>query len=665
MAQKRDRERLQMALKASNEGVYDWNLETGEIYYSNRLLGAFGYGQVDPPNLFEDPELHFHPDYLPAFRGQFEAISKGERRFLALEPRMRTAKGTWKWFRVRGTPVRDESGTVKRLVGSIIDISKRKGAEAALAEEQERLQLLFENIPVNIYFKDTESKFRRANQATAERMGLESVAELVGKTDADFFDADHAEKARQDELKIMETGVGFQEQMEEETWEDQSTSYVLVTKQPWRGPGGEIRGTFGMTNDVTELVAAQKKLSEVTRDLAHVNQGIEAERHLLRLVIDNIPLYVYFKDAQSRFVLVNSFLANLFGVADPKEVIGRHDQDFFGKGHGEKAAEMESQIMEQEEPVLSELEKIEWDSGRVSWTLSSKFPWYDKDGSVKGTFGVSSEVTELVESREQVERLAESLESKNKEIQGELRMAREVQQAGIPESLPQFRGGGKVLSFYHRYEPASGLSGDFFEVIPLGRDRAGFFICDVLGSGVRAALLVNLLRGLVERGIRVATDPGEFLARLNNGLVQLLGKISTKITATAIYGVADPHLGKVSLSVAGHLPPLVRNCSGEIRVLEMERGPELGHGEKERYEEVTLLMEDMDALYLYTDGLVREEDAEGEEFGSERVAELLAGRETVEKGIEAVRREGRRFSSAGRFLDDVCILGLEIGTGDE
>ena len=59
-----EEERLDLALKASNEGILDWDLQTGEIYYSNRLLGFLGYGRFGAPNILEEPEKHVHPEDL-------------------------------------------------------------------------------------------------------------------------------------------------------------------------------------------------------------------------------------------------------------------------------------------------------------------------------------------------------------------------------------------------------------------------------------------------------------------------------------------------------------------------------------------------------------------------------------------------------------------------
>src|SRR5690606_20203670 len=132
------------------------------------------------------------------------------------------------------------------------------------------------------------------------------------------------------------------------------------------------------------------------------------------------------------------------------------------------------------------------------WVITSKFPWYDRSGNLKGTFGVSSDVTDLVKAQQQAERLAGELRIRNEAYEEELHLAREIQTALAGGGFPAICGPhGGALTFGARYIPISGLAGDFFEVVPVSENAAGFLICDVMGHGVRSALVVAMLRGLL------------------------------------------------------------------------------------------------------------------------------------------------------------------------
>src|SRR5262249_7815968 len=120
---------------------------------------------------------------------------------------------------------------------------------------------------------------------------LENADSLKGKTDADFFAREHAERALRDEQEVMRTGVPVIGKLEKEVHQDGRVTWALTNKQPWRNEAGEVVGIFGISKDITALKQAEEKLA--------------AEQQLLRSLLDNIPDCIYFKDINSRFVHVS------------------------------------------------------------------------------------------------------------------------------------------------------------------------------------------------------------------------------------------------------------------------------------------------------------------------------------------------------------------------
>ncbi len=656
-------ERLDLAFKASNEGIWDWDLSSGEIYYSNRLLMFLGYGRIGAPNIFAEATENVHPDDLPTFQRKLDRVILRGGKLFATESRIRSNDGEWKWFRVRGVPERDHEGNAIRMVGSLIDISKRRNAQIALAEERSMIDLVLDSAPVNVYFKDRDSKFVRANIATAERMGAKSVADLIGKTDHDFFDREHADQSRARELKIMETGEGHEEIMEHEVWEDGSESWVLVTKKIWRSMSGKILGTFGLTHEVTELMEVQNGLMRAASELQGVNQEISEERHLLRLVIDNVPVLVFFKDLNSNFILVNQRMADLVAAASPEELEGKHNRDYFHPSLVRSAEADEIRIMETGEPIEQKLEELSWKDKPSTWSVSSKYPWYHADGSLRGTFGVASDVTPLMQTREKLEHITYVLGRQNESMEEQLNLAREIQQAAFPSEVPSINLKGLKARFHHRYQPASKLAGDFFEVLPLGEGKAGFFVCDVMGHGVRSALIVSMLRGLIEKQHEPLGDQaGAFLTGLNDGLCHLLERASQMIFATAVYGVVDLAAGEIRFSSAGHPNPMLRR-DGKVELLEIDpqvKGPALGVVAGFEFSEISIPLKGLNGILAFTDGVFEVLDGNGEEFGVERLQKALEKTSGGGNALDEVVKAAKQFSAKDSFEDDLCLLGVEF-----
>ena len=168
--------------------------------------------------------------------------------------------------RIKG-PLRDATANTIGVQILFWDVTKRKEAEDALAQERFLLNTLLDNVPDAIYFKDRDSRFFRASRSLAEKFGMNGVEEALGRSDADIFTEEHARRAREDEVKIMESDQPLVAQIEKETWPDRDDTWCSTTKMPLRDPSGSIVGTFGITRDITELKRTERELREA-RDLA-------------------------------------------------------------------------------------------------------------------------------------------------------------------------------------------------------------------------------------------------------------------------------------------------------------------------------------------------------------------------------------------------------------
>ncbi len=197
-------------------------------------------------------------------------------------------------------------------------------------------------------------------------------------------------------------------------------------------------------------------------------------------------------------------------------------------------------------------------------------------------------------------RVQGGMNSEMQRLQEELATAADVQKEFLPHSLPEIEG----LEFGVVFRPVGYVSGDMYDLFRLDDRTIAFFIADVVGHGVPAALLtVALCRGLqtMERCGEVwkPRRPSDVLSKLNDDLVAR--QLSGQRFATGIYGIMDQVTGEITISCAGHPPPMILTPTG-CREIDAS-GPLLGVFEDAEFDEITCTLAQGESLVLYTDGV--------------------------------------------------------------
>jgi len=260
------------------------------------------------------------------------------------------------------------------------EVSERERAERALQDSEAIYESLVDHLPLAVYRKDLEGRFTFGNQRFCEAL-QHPLAQILGKTDLDFFPPELADKYQQDDRRVIETGAAF-EDVEAHVNPKGERLYVQVQKTPVLNARGETVGTQGIFRDITEHRQAQEDLSR--------------ERDLLRTLIDNIPDYIYVKDRASRFLMNNRAHARALGAESPPEVVGKSDNDFFAPEIAARYLADEETIYRSESPLIAQ-EQAEMNlRGETRWVSATKVPWRDADGRIMGLIGISRDVTERV-----------------------------------------------------------------------------------------------------------------------------------------------------------------------------------------------------------------------------------------------------------------------------
>ena len=271
---------------------------------------------------------------------------------------------------------------------------------------------------------------------------------------------------------------------------------------------------------------------------------------------------------------------------------------------------------------------------------------------------------------EQLGRYAEELRNKNAQLEADFNMAREIQEIFLPHQYPTFpqwvSPEESALKFSHRYLPAAAVGGDFFDVFSITGTTAGIFICDVMGHGMRAALVTAIMRGLVEELMPVAADAGKFLTEINRSLHTILRRTREPFLATAFYLVADVGMGELRFASAGHPSPFrVLREAGTVELLkdfDPRHGPALGLFEKPVFPACRAPMTRDDLFLLFTDGLYEVDNPAHEEYGQERLMAAVRKyyRLPTERLLDELLEDVQRFSLVHDFEDDVCLVAMDV-----
>jgi serine phosphatase RsbU (regulator of sigma subunit)/predicted ester cyclase len=236
-------------------------------------------------------------------------------------------------------------------------------------------------------------------------------------------------------------------------------------------------------------------------------------------------------------------------------------------------------------------------------------------------------------------------------IEQELKVARSIQQASLPEEVPTLEGW--QISPY--YQPAREVGGDFYDFHLLSEGRLGLVVGDATGKGVPAALVMSSTRSMLRALARASNSPGEVLEQVNDLLVS---DVPPNMFVTCFYAILDPKSATLSYANAGHDLPYLRHGdeAEELRA----RGMPLGLMSGMSYEEGEASLRQEDDVLFYSDGLVEAHDPKGEMFGFPRLRALIAEHAQKRSLGDFLMEELYSFVGEGwEQEDDITLLTLK------
>jgi phosphoserine phosphatase RsbU/P len=239
-------------------------------------------------------------------------------------------------------------------------------------------------------------------------------------------------------------------------------------------------------------------------------------------------------------------------------------------------------------------------------------------------------------------------EREQRRLEQELSIAREIQQALVPQGLHDF----PYLEIKGIHLPCHGVGGDYYDVFPLSDQSTAFLVSDVSGKGLGAALVTTMLQGALS-GMSLGVAPQKVFNHVNRFLCR---HASVGRCATMFFGRIDAE-GMLEYLYGGHPSPLLVR-DGKVSDLYTEGSLPIGLAEDVEFEATRVQLEPNDVLVLFSDGIVEAADTQKELFGFERLREVTerCAKASIETVMKTILDEVEEFSRGAGQADDLTLL---------
>jgi len=274
------------------------------------------------------------------------------------------------------------------------------------------------------------------------------------------------------------------------------------------------------------------------------------------------------------------------------------------------------------------------------------------------TYGGDQRVSVNVISPEQKQRLvlqrflADAQERQR--MEEELSMARNIQAGLLPKTLPT----NARLQIAAACEPARAIGGDFYDYLPLDAHRFALVIADACGKGMSAAMVISPLQAIIKSEASHGSSIGQIMPNLNQYVKRFA---STKSFATLVYGVFDDRTGSFEFANAGHHPPVLVRANGQVEFLKTT-GPALGLLAEAEHQIAITKLSSGDCLLFYTDGVTETMNPGREEYGEQRLQDLLFHHRacSAQKIVDRITDDLNTFRASTLLQGDRTMMVLKV-----
>lgn len=366
-----------------------------------RVLG------IPRQRVLEDAKLafdHIYESDIPilhdAHRNALETLAPAD-----LEIRALDLSGNLKWLRVSAVPHREKGELI--WDGFVQDISDSKKIEEALVEEKRNFQNLFETIDDFLLVFDMHGNLLHANPTVERRLeyGMEELCSMS------LFDL-YPEAFRTEAYQVIALMQSEPSTACNLPFQIKSGGTIPVEMNIFQGFWKNRKAIIGVARDIGSHQQAEAALRE--------------SQQMLQLIMDTIPMSVFWKDKDSVYLGGNKAFMKECGLGSAEDVVGKTPYDLFDHKTATRMVESDQQVIDTNQPLFNDLHSFTRPDNGAGWRETSKIPLQDDDGQAVGVLGVWRDVTEQNQAEERLKRTLEDMERFNQLMRGRERRTLEL-----------------------------------------------------------------------------------------------------------------------------------------------------------------------------------------------------------------------------------------------
>jgi PAS domain S-box-containing protein len=394
-ALKQSEERFDLAMRGANDGLWDWNIITSEIYFSPRWKEMLGYADHEIRHHLEEWTKRVHPEDLDKAIAKVTAYLEKQQPSYEQIHRAQHKDGHYVWILDRGIAVWNTEGKPVRMVGTHTDLTALKQTEAALKQSEaalrrsrDELLCYFEQPLVGMLSSNLKKKTLYINQRFCDIVGYSQEEMQV----LDWAKITHPEDLVVDQAyfdQVIRGEIDSYEMEKRYIHKDGHLVYIHLAVNGVHDEQGQLDHFIAMVLDISHR--------------KQVEQALEVNRILLQSIINSSPDFIFVKDLQGRYLLFNAAAEKVVGKT-MAEVLGKDEYFTFPPNEAKTIIATDRKVLEGQSPITYE-EVVTFANGEVKTLLSTKGPVFNPAGEKIGLFGI---VRDFTQRKQMEEKLRES-----------------------------------------------------------------------------------------------------------------------------------------------------------------------------------------------------------------------------------------------------------------